>query len=46
MKTTIQPLQEFMLKELNPIVQLLNPEEPVKLVIEQNEFLSPVKNVI
>ncbi len=46
MKTTIQPLQEFMLKELNPIVQLLYPEEQVNLVIEQNEFLDPVKNVI
>jgi capsid portal protein len=46
MKTTIQPLQEFMLKELNPIIKLMYPNEDVNLEIEQNEFLKPVQNVI
>lgn len=46
MKTTIQPLQEFMLKELNPIIQLMYPSEQVNLEIEQNEFLKPVTNVV
>lgn len=39
MKTTIQPLQLFMEKELTPVVQLLNPSTPVNLKIQQNEFL-------
>jgi len=39
MKTTIYPLQNFMLKELNPLVQLLYPNEQVDLKITQNEFI-------
>jgi hypothetical protein len=39
MKTTIYPLQSFMLKELNPLVQLLYPNEQVDLKITQNEFI-------
>jgi len=39
MKTTITPLQDFMCKELNPIIQLLNPQTPINLQIEQNEFI-------
>lgn len=46
MKTTIEPLQEFMIKELNPVVQLMYPAEDVNLEIEQNKFLAPVQNVI
>ena len=39
MKTTIFPLQSFMSKELSPVINLLNPSQPIKLEIEQNQFI-------
>lgn len=46
MKTTIKPLREFMIRELEPVVQLMYPDEVVKLEIQDNEFLSaPTPNV-
>lgn len=46
MKTTIQPLQKFILGELDPVIKLMNPNEDVKLEIVENEFLKPAPNVI
>ena len=39
MNTTIIPLQKFMIKELNPVIQLLYPNEEVQLEIKQNDFV-------
>jgi phage portal protein BeeE len=38
--TTIFPLQEFMVRELTPIIQLMYPSENVDLTIQQNQILS------
>jgi phage portal protein BeeE len=39
MNTTIKPMQEFIIRELTPVVQLLYPGEEVVLTIEQNPIL-------
>lgn len=36
MATTIRPLQEFLIREVQPIIQLMYPNETVDLTIEQN----------
>lgn len=36
MKTSIMPVQNFLLRELKPLVELVNPTEVVDLKIEQN----------
>ncbi len=36
MKTSIEPIQKFLIRELTPIVELVNPTEQVKLEIIQN----------
>jgi phage portal protein BeeE len=41
MNTTIIPLQEFIIRELEPVVQLIYPDEKVKLEIHQNKILTP-----
>lgn len=40
MSTTIVPLQNFIIREVEPVVQLIYPNEEVKLTIEQNTLLS------
>jgi phage portal protein BeeE len=37
--TTIFPLQSFLIDQLQPVVQLLYPDEKVELIIEQNNIL-------
>jgi len=39
MSTTIKPLQEFIIRELQPILQLMYPNEKIDLTIQQNEIL-------
>jgi len=39
MNTSVKPMQEFLLKELDPIVQLMYPNEEVKLQINQNQSI-------
>ena len=39
MNTTIKPMQEFIIRELTPVVQLLYPGEEVVLTIEQNPIV-------
>jgi hypothetical protein len=39
MSTSIKPLQNFMNRELKPIIQLIHPDETISLVIEQNQIL-------
>lgn len=39
MNTTVKPLQEFLIRELEPVVQLMYPNEEVKLEIQQNQIL-------
>jgi hypothetical protein len=39
MSTSIKPLQNFINRELTPIIQLIHPDEEVALVIEQNQIL-------
>jgi hypothetical protein len=41
MNTTIIPLQEFIIREIEPVVQLIYPDEKVKLEIHQNKILTP-----
>lgn len=36
MKTSIEPIQKFLIRELNPIIELVNPTEQVNLEIIQN----------
>ena len=40
MNTTVKPLQEFILEELLPVVQLIYPNEQITLDIEQNQALA------
>jgi phage portal protein BeeE len=40
MSTTIKPLQEFLIRELKPILELMHPNEEINLEIEQNQLLS------
>ena len=40
MSTTIKPLQEFIIRELSPILQLMYPNETIDLTIEQTPLLS------
>lgn len=37
--TTIKPLQNFMIRELTPILELIHPDKEINLVIEQNQLL-------
>lgn len=39
MNTSVKPLQEFLIRELEPVVQLIYPDEQVKLEITQNQIL-------
>ena len=39
MSTSIRPLQNFMNRELKPIIELIYPDEEITLVIEQNQIL-------
>lgn len=39
MNTSVKPMQEFLIRELNPIIQLIHPEEEINLTIEQNSIL-------
>jgi hypothetical protein len=39
LKTSINPVQKFLIRELTPIVELVNPEEEVKLEIIQNTIV-------
>lgn len=39
MNTTVIPLQEFIIRELEPVVQLIFPNEKVELIIQQNSIL-------
>jgi phage portal protein BeeE len=39
MNTSIKPMQDFILRELKPILQLMYPNEQVNLVIEQNQVV-------
>lgn len=39
MNTSIKPLQEFIIREIEPVVQLIYPGEEIKLSIEQNNIL-------
>jgi phage portal protein BeeE len=39
MNTSVKPMQEFIIKELEPIVQLMYPNEPVELSIQQNQSI-------
>jgi phage portal protein BeeE len=39
MKTSVEPMQEFILRELKPIMQLLHPNEVIDLQIEQNTVI-------
>ena len=39
MNTSIKPLQEFMLRELQPVVQLMYPDQAVSLEIQQNQIV-------
>jgi hypothetical protein len=40
MSTTIKPLQQFLIRELKPILELMHPNEEINLEIEQNQLLS------
>lgn len=39
MNTSVKPMQEFLIRELEPVVQLIYPDQLVKLEIEQNSIL-------
>lgn len=39
MNTTIKPMQEFLIRELQPVVQLIYPNEQIVLEIEQNQVV-------
>jgi hypothetical protein len=39
MNTCVKPLQEFLLREITPVVKLIYPNEDIKLEIEQNQIL-------
>jgi len=39
MSTTIRPLQEFLIRELTPILQLMYPNEEISLEINQNSII-------
>jgi len=39
MNTSIKPTQEFMIRELQPIIQLMYPNEAINLEIQQNQIL-------
>jgi len=39
MNTSVKPMQEFIIKELEPIVQLMYPNESVELSIQQNQSI-------
>ena len=40
MNTTIKPMQEFLIREIEPIIQLMYPSQPISLEINQNQILS------
>jgi phage portal protein BeeE len=39
MSTSIKPLQNFINRELEPVISLIYPDEKISLVIEQNQIL-------
>lgn len=39
MKTSIEPIQKFLIRELKPIIELINPEVEVNLEIQQNSII-------
>ena len=39
MNTSVKPMQEFLIRELEPVVQLIYPDQLVKLEVEQNSIL-------
>jgi hypothetical protein len=39
MNTTVKPMQEFIVGQLNDVIQLMYPNETVDLTIEQNQTL-------
>ena len=39
MNTTIIPMQEFIIRELKPLIQLIYPEQQITLEIEQNQII-------
>ena len=39
MNTSVRPLQNFMNRELQPIIELIYPDQQISLVIEQNQIL-------
>lgn len=41
MSTTIEPMQNFLIRELEPILQLMYPNEKIDLTIKQNVLLAP-----
>lgn len=40
MSTTIKPLQEFLIRELKPLLELMYPNEEIILEIDQNQLLA------
>jgi phage portal protein BeeE len=39
MKTSIEPIQKFLTRELKPIIELINPNETINLEIQQNTVI-------
>jgi phage portal protein BeeE len=39
MKTSIEPIQKFLTRELKPIIELINPNEDINLEIQQNTVI-------
>ena len=39
MRTSVRPMQEFIIRELHPVIQLMYPNQDIKLEIEQNTAL-------
>jgi hypothetical protein len=40
MNTTIFPLQDFLIRELKPVIELIYPDQEIELKIKQNKILS------
>jgi len=39
MNTSVKPLQNFMNRELQPLIELIHPDQEISLVIQQNQIL-------
>jgi len=40
MNTSVKPIQNFMNREIQPILELIYPDQEISLVIQQNQILS------